>query len=391
MLRASISLNIENTTAERYAFEGTYKSDVSIQVYGMFKSCLSIANVATQFALQLRSKIDGVAIHSYNGLPFFHAELGANAYLNKSAPIGFFYGLPNEVPEFFFDHELTIGGFVCETTAIPDEWVTACNRFDLIVVPSQFCKTAFVYSGVNVPIMVVLHGLEPEYRPLKEKKRETPFIFYDTFNADSFPDRKGCEELIRCFKRAFDGRGDVRLRLRIQQNSKVMNYIKQNDAFSLISLDRPDSAATGKFAAIYSDVHCTVHPAKGEGFGLIPFQSIACATPVIAAKSSGMAEYLTENNAMILRTKGEIVADDVYYKSGQYYAIDEEHLVELLRYAEANWEHEYQKVRQFAADFRKQYSWESVLADFVELLDQLTKLDNPVQKRELIREQVNGQ
>jgi glycosyltransferase involved in cell wall biosynthesis len=157
------------------------------------------------------------------------------------------------------------------------------------------------------------------------------------------------------------------------------------DAFPLISLDRPDSAATGDFAAIYSQVHCTVHPSKGEGFGLIPFQSIACETPVIAAKSSGMAEYLNENNAMILRTGGEIIADDVYYKSGQYYAIDEEHLVELLRHAEANWEREYNRVKKNAPQFRQRFSWPNVLNDFVNLLDDLTRLDNPAQTRQLIQ------
>lgn len=389
MLYASVSLDIETNKTERNTFEGKFKSDVSVQIYGMFRSCISIANVSTQFAMQLVSKVKNIALHSYNGLPYFQSELETYAYLNKKAPIGFFYGLPNEVPDFFFEHEITIGGFVCETTNIPEKWVKVCNQFDLIIVPSQFCKDAFVRSGVDVPIMVVLHGLEPEYHPLKEKQRETPFIFYDTFNADSFPDRKSCEELIRCFKRAFDGRSDVKLRLRVQQNTKTIGYINKHDAFSLITLDRPDSANTGKFAAIYSDVHCTVHPSKGEGFGLIPFQSIACETPVIAANISGMTEYLTEHNAMLLKTMGEVLAEDVYYKSGQYYNINEEHLIELLRHAEANWEFEYDKVRQISAEFRKKYNWENVLADFIRLVDQLTKLDNATNKRELIRALVN--
>ena len=385
MLRASVSLDLEALASGELCFEGSFKPGISVQVYGMFKGCMSIANVATQFASQLSSHIDDVALHSYNGLPYFQASLESHAFLNRLAPIGFFYGIPDAVPEFFFEHELKIGGFVCETTAIPTEWVNSCNRFDLLVVPSRFCKTAFVNSGVRVPVMVVHHGLEPEYRPLKEKQRTAPFVFYDTFNADSFPDRKGCEELIRSFKRAFEGRNDVRLRLRVQQNSKVLDYLKVHDAFSLISLDMPDKASTRDFAAIYSDVHCTVHPAKGEGFGLIPFQSIACATPVIAANISGMAEYLDEHNAMLLKTKGEVWGDDVYYKSGHYYAIDEDHLVELLRYAEENWEHEYERVRRVSTAFRERFSWPNVLADFVNLVDELTALDRLSDKQELIR------
>ena len=387
---ASVAIDLSDTEPSGDLFDGRFKQNVSVQFYGMLRSCISLANVSTQFALQLVSRIDDVALHSYNGSPYFEPELENYTYLNKTAPIGFFFGLPTEVPNFFFGHETTIGGFVCETTSIPGAWVKVCNRFDLIIVPSQFCKTAFIQSGVKVPVMVVLHGLEPAYRPHGEKQRERPFIFYDTFNADTFPDRKSCEELIRCFKRAFDGRDDVQLRLRVQFNSKVMSYLRHYDAFSLVLLESPDSAGTEQFAAIYSDVHCTVHPSKGEGFGLIPFQSIACETPVIAASISGMAEYLNEDNAMLLRTTGEILADDVYYKSGRYFAIDEDHLVDLLRYAEAEWESEYRRVRHIAAGFREKYSWESVLADFIELLDKLTGLDSPAKKRELINASVSG-
>ncbi len=385
-LHASVEGEIELPEIQPYSFEGRSNPDVRLQFYGMFNNFISIGNVCSQIGRQLTSAISGSSLHSYTGLPFLQKHLDRYAFLNKSAPIGFFYGVPNAVPDFFFEHETTIGGFACETNAIPQSWVEIINRFDLIIVPSHFCKTAFLHSGVITPIFVVHHGLEPEYRAMRARERSGQFVFYNTFNSITFPGRKGCEELIRCFVKAFSGRSDVRLRLRAQHNATVNECLNKYEAKSLVTVDRSKSASTSDFASIYSDIHCTVHPSKGEGFGLIPFQSIACETPVIAPCSTGMKEYLNTGNAMVLRTSGETKGEDVYYKTGTYPMIDEEHLVELLRYAEGNWETEYEKVKQVAPEFREKFSWENVLTDLVSLIQSLLEFKDPQDRKNIICE-----
>ncbi len=384
MFSASLDIDLDSLLSATHEFKGRFKADVSVQMYGMFKGCISIANVCTQIAQVLAKEIDGFACHSYNGEPFFSPDLENYNFLNKAAPVGFFYGFPDAVPDFFFDHELTVGGFVCETTAIPQQWVAVCNRFDLIIVPSQFCKRVFQASGVSSPIKVVHHGLEADYYPMSDKHRQTPLIFYSTFS-ESFPERKGCEELIRSFKRAFADSKQAQLRLRVQQNSKLLHYLNKYDAHDLILLDNSNNLSTVEFAKIYSEVHCTVFPSKGEGFGLIPFQSIACDTPVIAPYSTGMTEYLNKNNAMLLKTKGETIDANVYYKSGSYYSIDEAHLVELLHHTVDNWKAEYQAVRRVSGDFRQRFCWHNVLQDFQRLISRLINSNNISEKQNLIR------
>jgi glycosyltransferase involved in cell wall biosynthesis len=183
----------------------------------------------------------------------------------------------------------------------------------------------------------------------------------------------------------------VRLRLRVQRTGAVrrccVKYgIGPDDP--LIRIEESKQSPTEAFAAIYSEVHCTVHPSKGEGFGLIPFQSIACETPVIAPRSTGMADYLDESNAMLLRTKGVCDTPDVYYAEGRYPAIDEDHLVELLRHAEANWEAEYGRLQRIAPAFRARHTWDNALAEIVALIGDLIDIDDPVARRALIRERV---
>ncbi len=71
---------------------------------------------------------------------------------------------------------------------------------------------------------------------------------------------------------------------------------------------------------------------------------------------------------------------------GTYPVIDEDHLVELLRYAEANWETEYEKVKQAAPGFREKYSCENVLADLVSLIQFLLEFKDPQDRKNIICE-----
>ena len=166
----------------------------------------------------------GVALHGYTGGPFFDAALEPAAGRDAAAPIGVFYGVPDFVGEPVYAHPTLIGGFVCETDRIPQRWVDVCNRFDLVLVPSRYCRETFRRSGVRARVMIVPHGLEPCYRPLRPKARADPLVFYDAVNAH-IPERKSLEELLRCFQRAFQGRRDVRLRLRAERSSAIRRYL----------------------------------------------------------------------------------------------------------------------------------------------------------------------
>ena len=353
------------------SFQGRYKQNVSVQFYGPFKDRYSMANVGSAMFRALASRIDGMALHSYITGSAFDEDLRDFAYLNTGAPVGIFLGAPYHIDECFYQHPFKIGGFVCETDRISQHWVKACNRLDLVFVPSNWCRDAFKNSGVSVPVMVVPHGLEAEYRPYRQKKRSKPFVFYNTFRSSSFGQRKGAEELIRCFLRAFEGRKDVVLRLRTDDSSQTDGYRELYDFGESIEIEPISELSTMDFAKIYSDVHCTVHPSKGEGFGLIPFQSIACETPVIAPHATGMADYLTSENSIELRTSGRTGGIAEGNQCGTYYSIDEDHLVHCLRHVFNNWEAEYGKVQAIADDFRQKHSWDSATCELGSVIQQV--------------------
>ena len=357
--------------------QGKYRPGVRVQLYGMFEGCFSIAAVCTQLGRVLTERLEGVALHSYNGGSFFDSSLTTHGAVDRAAPVGFFYGFPDDLPEAFYEHRFRIGGFVCETDRIAPSWVEVCNSLNLVIVPSTFCRKAFCDSGVRAPVMVVPHGLEPEYRPMVEKRRSEPLIFYNVFDQGSLLERKNAEELIRCFLDAFGPSGDeCALRLRTHLSPDLVDIRQRYDFGRAILLDLPVQRDTVTFAGIYSEVHCTVHPSRGEGFGLVPFQSIACETPVIAPAATGMADYLNDDNAMCLRTSGRTAGVLGGNQAGTYYTIDEAHLVELLQHAYTNWEEEYRKVRTAGPNFRARYSWDVVLSELIEVIEEVLASKN---------------
>ena len=123
----------------------------------------------------------------------------------------------------------------------------------------------------------------------------------------------------------------------------------------------------------------------GEGFGLVPFQSIACETPVIAPHSTGMADYLDNTNSIRLDTKGRTSGEGVGNAVGTYFKIDEDHLVNQLRYVEANWEDEYKKVRKASTPFRESYQWPAVLHECVELIKMVIQNDDLDHMKKIIQ------
>lgn len=345
-------------------FSDVKLTNAAVQIYGPLRERTSMGNVAAQLFSDFAQAFDDVAVHNYFGGAMFNESIASAWALDLGAPVGVFVGIPDHVPEPFFDHPFAVGVFVCETDAIDPKWVEICNQLDLIVVPSQWCKRAFRGSGVKAPLLVVPHGLEADYQPYAPKRRGERFTFYNTFYKDSLCSRKSLEELVRCFTRVFRDRRDVVLRLRTEEGAEL-DECRRNYRFDgLIDVEPITQCSTRDFARIYGEVHCTVHPSKGEGFGFIPCQSIACETPVIAPHTTGMKDYLSDENSIALKTNGRVPGEITGNEFGTYFGIDEDHLCYCLEYALENWETEYDKVKRAAPDFRKRYSWQAVLGEF---------------------------
>lgn len=348
-------------------FSGKSRPDARVQYYATLYGVDSYANVAHAFGHALAGSVDKLSICNYVGGEIDDPVLAPHTGLNHHAPVGVFFGMPEHAPDGFFEHVIRIGIFVCEADQVLPHWVRICNRFHLIVVPSRFCRQSFISSGVTTPVMVVPHGLHPEHRPVPDRRTEDRFVFYNTLRRQA-ADRKGYAELLRCFQAAFQGRDDVLLRLHAGDRHWLPQRPGWPDYGGLVAFDGPEPLSMADAAANYSQVHCTVHPSKGEGFGLVPLESMACETPVITPTHTGMADYVSDDNAIVMRTGRMIRAPRTQIQCGRYFSVDEEHLVECLRYAREHWTEERDKLKKIAGDIRRCSTWSAVLVPFVDLV-----------------------
>ena len=110
---------------------------------------------------------------------------------------------------------------------------------------------------------------------------------------------------------------------------------------------------------------------------MVPLQSLACETPVIAPQITGLADYLNVDNAMVLQTRGRVAGKDENPlvaaqnnpdATGHYHGIDEEHLVDCMVSLANNWAREKKKAEAAGPWIRENYSWERVSQPLLELI-----------------------
>lgn len=367
-------------------FSGPRRSGLALQFYGPLKGYGSIASVAGEIAAQVLRHVPSAGVCNYYGPPLFRGELEPGLGLDRSAPVGFFYGYPGYIPDFFYDHQVRIAGFVCESESIPAAWVERLQKMDLVIVPSEFCRRAFFDSGVTTPIMAVGHGLEPEFRPGKGPPADGLFTFLNVFSS-RFADRKSAEELIRCFRRVFGGMRSVRLRLRVDEPGILPGLIQAYDAEDLVHLDMPDRRDVAILADCYRQAHCTVHPTRSEGFGLIPLQSIACATPVIAPRHTALREYLDDTNSMEVRMgRGDVSLDLSGHPLDCGYRVDEPALEAALHRMWSEWDRHKSLAAAASPGIRGRFGWDAALRKLMTLLRALVDAAGGKDCRDLIRE-----
>lgn len=207
-----------------------------------------------------------------------------------------------------------------ETDICSREWVEACKKMNLVIVPSNFTKQTFVRSGVPESKIVVI----PEHYNVGEQETEpasilkknlealpTEFnflIFGQVTGLSPETDRKNTFFGLKWLAEVFKDDPDVGIVLKTNMGrhttidrlnstrmlQKVVNEVKKGPypRFYLAHgmLD------TGEISGLYSasNTKALVAPTRGEGWGLTIIDAAASGLPVIATGYSGHMDFMSK-------------------------------------------------------------------------------------------------
>ena len=239
-------------------------------------------------------------------------SLSAPSTGDEKFDISFQVQLPNEWDPTLAKFNIGISAVV-ETDICNPKWLDACNRMDLIIVPSQHAANALNNSGyVETPIEVVGECFYPEIEnnpPPLDVEFETSFNFLlvgQFTGQHPTLDRKNIFNTLKWFVEEFTGDEEVGLVLKTNVGTntiidkklthdtveKVLSEVRKGDYPKVHVIHGPMS--TGQIARLYK--HPTVKAflslTRGEGFGLPILEAAASGLPVITTNWSGHLDFL---------------------------------------------------------------------------------------------------
>jgi glycosyltransferase involved in cell wall biosynthesis len=267
-------------------------------------------------------------------------------------------------------HEKTVGYHVCDLNKLPPHWVPCMNTFaDLVLTPSRWCAGVFKSCGVEVPIEVVRHGVDPAFgeAEVRELEDKEPFVVTHFCSALE-PARKGTPELLTAWRNLINSgelEKDKHL-LRVVSAFSVehegrINNIPQTE-LTPAQEGPPDVQATR-----YLDTHFVAQPSRAEGFGCIPLEALATGTPVLATSCTGHAEYMGS------RLGGEAVVPHgglapCGQSEGMAPTVDVATLREVLLYGIGAYGRLRGEALARRPELRESWSWRRVLENLPDLL-----------------------
>ena len=264
-------------------------------------------------------------------------------------------------------------GFVCEALDILNQWQIEANKNTAIWVPSQYCKDSFQSTKVIVPIHVIPHGVEKEFRPLVNgatgKLSQFTFLLLNTVG--QFHYRKGILDGIKAFRAAFPmEKTDVQLLLRSPMFPDLKRAIECiGDRRVIVQEPKGLSVPAHAMNWLYNAVHVLFVPSRGEGFGLPALEAKAAGIPVVGSFWHGSKDHYRPDLDIAIQPSKALCRIPISEEEmGYSYDLDFDSMVFGLRKAYDEYETRSATSLHEAEGIRVKYAWGNVLQPLVRLI-----------------------
>lgn len=272
-------------------------------------------------------------------------------------------------------------GYLAFEGYLPMEWVKIMNSPEVkeVWTPSNYCKQAFMKSGVQKPITVIPHGINPDvWKPLGYQwKHDEPFTYL--WMGTTHNTRKGMDVAVKAFSQAFKPEDNVRLILktnkiydsRVDANKIIKKNLIVGGNSNIYVID--DELTEQEMVELVNLSQVYISPHRSEGFGINILQTLATGIPVIATRATGNMDFCNENNTHFIEVeKMKRWSPFVYpYINSMWDEPIVESLVEKMKFVQANYEDCRIKSTKEARKIREEWTWRAVVNKMAKRINQL--------------------
>ena len=232
---------------------------------------------------------------------------------------------------------------------------------------------------MEVPVFDFQLGVEPSLFFPKLRYKRSPFHFL-SIGAPST--RKNSQIAVNAFLDTFAGIDDVFLiykcigepDARIYPDSSARNSVYKHSKIKVIDIDLPIE----QLSELYDSIDCVIYPTSGEGWGLMPYQSIAKGIPTICTNATACTEF-AEMSVPLNFSFGKNKMSGIYEDAGVWAEPDYQDLCDKMLYVVKNYDKVASDTFDGAKYINKNLTWEKVSLDYKERLCQISnKLEKKV-------------
>jgi glycosyltransferase involved in cell wall biosynthesis len=263
-----------------------------------------------------------------------------------------------------------IGFTYWESSKVPDCWVEPMRQSDEIWTTSEWCKSVFEDQGLNSNIRGFDLGIDTStYRIGEASPSGETFKF---LHVGSPSTRKNVQMVIDVFLDLFDGDPKYELIIkakgytegRIMKGGVIIGAPSTHPQITVIT----DIVEEHELASLYRSVHCMVYPTSGEGWGLIPFSSMASGTPTICTNATSCTEFASLGLPLNYSTVPADPGAETIYSGSEWASPDYRHLLTLMHLVVDDYKAQKERAVKNAAVIHKKYSWNKVASKYIDRL-----------------------
>jgi glycosyltransferase involved in cell wall biosynthesis len=280
----------------------------------------------------------------------------------------------NELDKFVGRGE-RIGWPIFELDKFTEEELHHLQNVDRLFVCSKWAKEVLRSNGITIPIDVIPLGVDTEvFYSDSEARKSRPYYTRDTtvfINIGKWEKRKGHEELVEAFSKAFTPEDNVQLWM---MNDNPFIGAQGNEVWKRKYISSPMGAkikilrrlpTQDDMRVLFNHVDFGVFPSHAEGWNLEILELMACGVKSIVTNYSGHTEFCTGANSFLVEPTGMESAEDGvwFHGQGNWCSFSVDDLVEKMRVA-----HKVKQEGLYLRETVEQFTWDKTVEKMMEVL-----------------------